>query len=173
MLLDQPPVAPIPVARTPSVAVRAPDTLDRVQAPPTVQPKRQAARQAPQQNPGADSNSPGAGAPDRRTAAAAHASQRDAQQDYVMQVVRKLSQAQFSTDADSHHSSRGALIARLTVDRGGNLIGLSLAKDSGSASVDRSILEKVRKTAPFAPLPQSLAATSFSFIVPIKYAQKP
>ena len=90
-----------------------------------------------------------------------------------MQVVRKLSQAQFSTDADSHHSSRGALIARLTVDRGGNLIGLSLAKDSGSASVDRSILDKVRKTAPFPPLPQSLAATSFSFIVPIKYAQEP
>ena len=115
-------------------------------------------------------------APARRTSgprAAAHASQRDAQQDYVLQVVRKLSQAQFSTDAHSHHSSRGALIALLTVDRGGNLIGLSLAKDSGSASVDRSILDKVRKTAPFPPLPQSLAATSFSFIVPIKYAQEP
>jgi periplasmic protein TonB len=173
MLLDQPSVAPTAVARTPSAAVRAPDTLDRVQAPPTAQPQRQAARQAPQQNPAAASNSPGGGAPDRRTAAAAHASERDAQQDYVMQVVRKLSQAQFSTDADSHHSSRGALIARLTVDRGGNLIGLSLAKDSGSASVDRSILNKVRKTAPFPPLPQSLAATSFSFIVPIKYAQEP
>jgi protein TonB len=90
-----------------------------------------------------------------------------------MQVVRKLSQAQFSTDADSERSPRGALIARLTVDRGGNLVGLSLAKDSGSASVDRSILDKVRKAAPFPPLPQSFAASSFSFIVPIKYAQEP
>jgi periplasmic protein TonB len=173
MLLDQPPVAPLPVAGTPSAAARAPDTLDRVQAPPTVQPQRQAAHQAPQQNPAAPSTSPGTGAPDRRSGAAAHASQRDAQQDYVMQVVRKLSQAQFSTDADSHRSPRGALIARLTVDRGGNLVGLSLAKDSGSESVDRGILEKVRKAAPFPPLPQSLAATSFSFIVPIKYAQEP
>jgi periplasmic protein TonB len=173
MLLDQPPVAPAPVAGGPSAAPRAPDTLDRVQAPPTVQPQRQAARQAPQQNPAAASNSPGAGAPDRRTAAAAHASQRDAQQDYVMQVVRKLSQVQFSTEAGSPRSQSGALIARLTVDRDGNLVGLSLAKDSGSASVDRSILEKVRKTAPFAPLPKALAASSFSFIVPIKYAQEP
>jgi protein TonB len=173
MLLDQPPVAPASMAETPSAAARAPDTLDRVQAPPTVQPQRQAAHQAPQQNPAAPSNSPGTGAPDWRTAEAAHASERDAQQDYVMHVVRKLSQAQFSTDADADRSPRGALIARLTVDRGGNLVGLSLAKDSGSASVDRSILEKVRKTAPFPPLPKNFAASSFSFIVPITYAQAP
>lgn len=171
MLLDQPPVAPL--AGTPSAAMRAPDTAYRVRAPPMAQPERQAAHQAPQQNPAAPSISPGARAPDRRTAEAAHASQRHAEQDYVMQVVRKLSRAQFSTDASSGRSPRGALIARLTVDRGGNLVGLSLAKDSGSASVDRSILEKIRNTAPFPPLPQSLAASSFSFIVPIKYAQEP
>lgn len=90
-----------------------------------------------------------------------------------MQVVGKLSQLQFSTEAGSPRSPSGALIARLTVDRDGNLIGLSLAKDSGSASVDRSILERVRKTAPFAPLPKAFAAGSFSFIVPIKYVQEP
>ena len=168
------PVEPPAVATTPQPApVRAPDTLDRVQAPPTVQPQRQAAHQAAQQNPAAPSRSPGTGALDRRTEKAGHASQRDALQDYVMQVVRKLSKAQFSTEAGSHRIPPGALIARLTVDRDGNLVGLSLAKDSGSASVDRSILEKVRNTAPFAPLPQNLAANSYSFIVPIKYAQEP
>jgi protein TonB len=165
--------APEPAAGAPSATVRAPDPSDRVQAPPLVQPQRQAAHQALRQNPAAPSASAGTGAPDRRTGNAAHASQRDAEQDYVMQVVRKLAQAQFSTEADSRHSPRGALIARLTVDRDGNLVGLSLAKDSGSASVDRSILDKVRKAAPFAPLPRSLAASSFSFIVPIKYAQEP
>ena len=172
-LLEQPPAAPETAAGGPSAAVHAPDTLNRVQTPPTVQPQRQAVHQALQQNPAAPSASPGTGAPARRTDKAAHASQRDAEQDYVMQVVRKLSRAQFSTEADSRRSPRGALIARLTVDRDGNLVGLSLAKDSGSASVDRSILDKVRKSAPFAPLPRSLAASSFSFIVPIKYAQEP
>jgi protein TonB len=173
MLVEQPPVAPEPATGAPSAAVRAPDALDRVQAPPRAQPQRQAAHQASQQNPAAPSTSPAIGAPDRRTDAASHASQRDALQDYVLQVVRKLSQAQFSTEAESHRNPRGALIARLTVDRDGNLVGLSLAKDSGSASVDRSILEKVRKTAPFGPLPKTLGASSFSFIVPIKYAQEP
>jgi protein TonB len=173
MLPEQPPVAPEPAAGEPSAAVRAPDTEDRVQAPPTMQPQRQAAYPAAQQNTAAPSTSPGTGAPDRRTDNAAHASQRDAQQDYVMQVVRKLSHTQFSTEAGSPGSPSGALIARLTVDRDGNLVGLSLAKDSGSASVDRSILEKVRRTAPFAPLPKAVAASSFSFIVPIKYAQEP
>ena len=172
-LLEQPPVAPEPTAGGPSAAVRAPDTLNRVQTPPTVQPRRQAVNQALQQNPAASSASPGTGAPARRTDNATHASQRDAEQDYVMQVVRKLSQAQFSTEGGSHRSPQGALIARLTVDRDGNLVGLSLAKDSGSASVDRSILDKVRRSAPFAPLPKDLAARSFSFIVPIKYTQEP
>ena len=172
VMLEQLPVAAAAEPAAGAPAARAPDTLDRVQAPPTVQPQRQAARQAPQQNPAAPSTSPGAGAPDRRTDKATHASERDAQQDYVMQVVRKLAQAQFSTEAEAHRVPRGALIARLTVDRDGNLVALSLAKDSGSASVDRSILEKVRKSAPFAPLPKSFAASSFSFIVPIKYAQE-
>jgi protein TonB len=173
VMLLEPPVATAPAAGAPAATVRAPDTQDRVQAPPTVQPQRQAAHQAPQRKRTEPSTRPGPGAPDPRTANAAHASQHDAQQDYVMQVVRKLARAQFSTEATSDPSRRGALIARLTVDRDGNLVGLSLAKDSGSASVDRSILEKVRKTAPFAPLPKSLAAKSFSFIVPIKYAQEP
>lgn len=165
--------APEPAAGAPSVAVRAPDTSNRVQAPPLVQPQRQAVQQALRQSPAAPSASPGTGAPGRRTDNAAHASQHDAEQDYVMQVVRKLAQAQFSTEAEPNRSPRGALIARLTVDRDGNLVGLSLAKDSGSASVDRGILDKVRKSAPFAPLPKSLAASSFSFIVPIRYAQEP
>jgi protein TonB len=157
----------------PSAAARAPDALDRVQAPPTPQPQRQAAHRTSQQNPAAPSASPAAGAPSRRTDTASHASEHDAQQDYVLQVVRKLSQARFSTAAEPHRSAHGVVIARLTVNRDGSLAGLSLAKDSGSASVDRSILERVRKTAPFAPLPKDLAASHFSFIVPIKYAQEP
>lgn len=62
-----------------------------------------------------------------------------------MQVVRKLSKAQFSAEEGSRRFPPGALTARLAVDRDGNLVDLSLAKDSGSASADRSILEKVPK----------------------------
>ena len=176
MLQEQPPVptSPEPAAGAPSAALRAPDALDRVQAPPTAQPQRRAIHRASRQDPASPSaTSPATGTPDPQTDTASHASQRDAQQDYVMQVVRKLSQAQFTTAAEFQGRPRGTLVAHLTVDRDGNLVGLSLAKDSGSASVDRSILEKVRKTAPFAPLPKNLAVARFSFIVPITYAQEP
>jgi protein TonB len=175
VMQEQPPVATArePAAGAPSAAARSPDALDRVQAPPTPQPQRQAAYRASQQNPAAPSASPATGAPARRTDTASHASQRDAQQDYVLLVVRKLSQARFSTEAEPHRSASGAVIARLTVDRDGNLVGLSLAKDSGATGIDRSILENVRKAAPFAPLPKDLAGSRFSFILPIKYAQEP
>jgi protein TonB len=173
--LEQPPVATMrePATGAPSAAARSPDALDRVQAPPTPQPRREAAYRASQQNPAAPSASPATGAPARRIDTASHASQRDAQQDYVLLVVRKLSQARFSTEAEPHRSASGAVIARLTVDRDGNLVGLSLAKDSGATGIDRSILENVRKAAPFAPLPKDLAGSRFSFILPIKYAQEP
>ena len=99
--------------------------------------------------------------------------QRRAARQAVLQVVRKLAQAQFSTEPDSPRSPRGTVIARLKVDRNGSLLQLSLTKDSGSASIDRNILERVRKTAPFAALPADLGNSPFSFIVPIKYAQEP
>lgn len=90
----------------------------------------------------------------------------------MLLVVRKLLQARFSTEGGPDHNARGAVIARLTVDRDGNLVGLSLAKHSGSPSIDHSILERIGKAAPFAPLPKDFTDNRFSFIVPINYAQE-
>ena len=174
MLVEEPPVASV---REPAAAVlsaaRAPDALDRIQAPPTSQPQHQAAYRAPQQTPAAPSTSPATGEPALRIGTASHASRQDAQQDYVMQVVRKLSQTRFSADPGPQRSAGGMVVARLTVDRDGGLVGLSLDKDSGSAALDRSVLATIRKAAPFAPLPKDVASSRFSFIVPINYAQEP
>jgi protein TonB len=174
MLVEEPPVATVrePAAAVPS-ATRAPDALDRVQAPPTPQPQRQAAYRASQQTPAAPSTSPATGEQALRTGTASHASRQDAQQDYVLQVVRKLSQARFSADPGPQRSAGGMVVARLTVDRDGGLVGLSLDKDSGSAALDRSVLATIRKAAPFAPLPKDIGSSRFSFIVPINYAQEP
>ena len=48
-------------------------------------------------------------------------------------------------------------------------LGLSLAKDSGSPGIDRSVLNTIRGVAPFAPLPTSVTDASFTFTVPIRY----
>ena len=154
-----------------SIAARSPDLLNVVQGPPRLQPQRQAAAQQPPQPkttiPGAGRSS---GEPARKTGEEAYASRQRAQQDYVMQVVHRLSQLRFLVRSASSPGARGVLVARLTVGRDGALIELSLAKDSGSAAVDGVVLETIRMAAPFAPLPQGFADARFSFIVPITYA---
>jgi periplasmic protein TonB len=157
----------------PSVAARSRDLLDVVQAPPRRQPERQAATQ---QQPHPKTTTPAAdrapGEPGRKNGGASYASRQQAQQDYVLQVVHKLSQLRFLVRSASSPGARGVLVAHLTVRRDGALVELSLAKDSGSAEVDGVVLETIRTAAPFAPLPRDVADARFSFIVPITYASE-
>jgi protein TonB len=99
----------------------------------------------------------------------ASANQQQALQDYVLQVVRKLSHTRFYAASSSAQIGHGVVIARLTIARDGSLVDLSLPKQSGSAGVDGSVLDAIRKAAPFAPLPKGFADNRFTFIVPINY----
>ena len=107
--------------------------------------------------------------PPESASSAAAANQQQALQDYVMQVVRKLSQTRFYAASPSVQNRHGVVIARLTVARDGGLIDLSLPKQSGSAGVDGSLLDAIRRAAPFAPLPKGFTDSRFTFIVPINY----
>jgi protein TonB len=103
-------------------------------------------------------------------AAPSPASQHQALQDYILQVVRKLSQVRFYAALQPEQNGRGVVVARLTVARDGELVDLSLRKQSGSAGVDGSVLDAIRRAAPFPPLPKAFADNRFTFIVPINYA---
>jgi periplasmic protein TonB len=151
----------------------APDVLDRVQAPPPRQSERQAApRLAPQHGANAAAKAPAARAQARGSDRAALTSQHDPRQDYILNIVRKLSHMRFLADSGSAPKTRGVVIARLTVARDGTLADLSLAEGSGSAGVDRSVLETIRKAAPFAPLPKDFSDNRFTFILPINYTRE-
>jgi protein TonB len=121
------------------------------------------AEQVPHQPPQQTAIKPPASAP------SAEANQQQALQDYVLQVVRKLSQSRFYAASSSAQNGHGVVIARLTVARDGGLIDLSLPKQSGSAGVDGSLLDAIRRAAPFAPLPKGFTDSRFTFIVPINY----
>jgi protein TonB len=168
-----PPVAGRELARTPPPATaRSPNTQDQVQAPPPQQSIRQAAaRQAAQQNAAEPSAQLRLGEPSPVTRAAAAYSDQRAQQDYVLQVVRRLSQSRFHSQS-REPSERGVVVTRLTVARDGRLIDLALVKGSGFPGLDQSVLEAVRKAQPFPRLPAEFASNSFTFIVPINYAQE-
>jgi protein TonB len=172
--IDAPPmVTGREIARTaPSALARSSVVQDRPQAPPPQQVVRQASpKRASQQNeanrPGGPS--PGAASPVTKTATSYSAHQ--AQQDYLLQVVRKLSQARFYP-ASREESERGLVVARLTIGRDGRLVAVALAKPSGSPALDRGVMDTIRKASPFAPLPAELAADSHTFIVPINYARE-
>ena len=156
----------------PAATARSPDTQDQMQAPPPQQSIRQAAsKRASQRNAAEPTAHPRLGEPSPVTRTAATHSDERAQQDYILQVVRKLSQTRFYSQS-REQSERGVVVARLTVVRDGWLIDLSLAKGSGFPGLDRSVMDTIRKAAPFAPLPAEFASKSFTFIVPINYAQE-
>lgn len=151
----------------------APDVLDRIQAPPPRQSERQAApRPAPQHGANAAAKVPAARGQERGSDRAALTSQHDPRQDYILNIVRRLSHLRFVADSGSAPKARGVVIARLTVARDGTLADLSLAEGSGSAGVDRSVLETIRKAAPFAPLPKDFSDNRFTFILPINYTRE-
>lgn len=169
--IDVPPlVSGRDFARTaPSALAKSSFLQDRPQAPPPQQVVRQAVpKRASQQNEADRSGgpSPGAPAPVTRTATSYNAHQ--AQQDYLLQVVRKLSQARF-TPATREERERGLVVVRMTIGRDGRLVDVALARPSGSPALDRGVVETVRKASPFAPLPAELADNSHTFIVPINY----
>ena len=99
------------------------------------------------------------------------AGSQQAQQDYVLHVVRKLAATRIYAPGGKQ-DERGVVVARLTVGRQGELAGLSLAKDSGSPGLDRGVLDTIRRAAPFAPLPAAFAAATFTFMVPIDFARE-
>jgi periplasmic protein TonB len=172
--VDAPPmVTGAEIARTaPSALARSSVVQDHPQAPPPQQVVRQAApKRASQQNDADQSGgpSPGAASPVTRTAASYNAHQ--AQQDYLLQIVRRLSQARFYPTT-REENERGLVVVRLTIGRDGRLVGVALAKPSGSPALDRGVMDAIRKASPFAPLPTALATDSHTFIVPINYTQE-
>jgi protein TonB len=129
-------------------------------------PKRAAQQQAAD---GTDGKAPDTPSPLAK--AATDDSHRQAQQDYLWQIIRKLSQFHFYGQA-GRDSERGLMVARLTVARDGRLVDASVASSSGFPNLDRAVIDTVRRASPFPPLPADLAVDRLSFVVPINYTQQ-
>lgn len=141
----------------PPAQPRAPTLQARPQATAPPQPIRQAVPNRASQQQVAD----GRAAMDDR--------QRQARQDYLMQVIHKLSQYRFY-EQSREPSTQGTVVARLTVARDGRLLDLSLARSSGFPGRDRSVADTIRRAAPFAPLPADIGQEPYTFVVPVGYA---
>lgn len=65
----------------------------------------------------------------------------------------------------------GTATVQLTVARGGELLGVSLARSSGNAALDQAALSAVRKAGTFAPAPAGLTKASYGFSLKIKFSR--
>jgi len=161
-----PPAARDFVAAASSAAAPASPQV-KPQARPAEPPRAAVAARAPTAAPPTASPSAAIGA----TEAAREQSRRSAREDYLWQVVRKLSQARFTTEANQARA-QGMVVTRLTVARDGRLLALALARSSGSSALDARMLETIRRAAPFAPLPADIADDAYTFLLPINYARE-
>ena len=147
--------------KVPPAMPKAPALDERTRATPPRQPIRQAKpRRASLQQPVKESDGKAWHAADRQPAR--EFSDRRAQQDYLWQIVRRLSQGHFYQPSGLE-SQRGIVVARITVARDGQLIDASIAHSSGFANLDRSVIATIRRAAPFPrfpPMPQSIAPRS-------------
>jgi protein TonB len=155
----------------PPAIPKAPSVEQRAQAPAPPQPVRQAKpRRAPQQQAADDSESRAWHSASPANKAANDFSDRRAQQDYLWQIVRKLSAGRFY-QSTGQQSEQGVVVARITLSRDGRLIDCGVARSSGFANLDRSVVETIRRSSPFPPFPADATVDSATFVVPITYSQ--
>ena len=174
-----PPAAAPPAVDGREFAMTAPPAVaksrnlqEHREAPQPQQVVRQAPpKRAPQQEAGGTSNGTARDNPSPVARTAPGYSHQRAQQDYLLQIVRKLSQSRFYPRS-REESERGVVVARLTVARDGRLVDVSLARSSGSADLDRNVMETIRRASPFAPMPAEIGAEGHTFIVPINYTRE-
>ena len=68
-------------------------------------------------------------------------------------------------------AASGTAVVKFTVNAGGALVALSLARSSGNAALDAAALESVRRAAPMPAPPDGLPASAMTVMQPIRYAR--
>jgi periplasmic protein TonB len=172
-----PPIeAPSPVTgrdfamTAPSSTPQAPSREPKAQSPAPPHPVQQARPNRASQQQRAEDKSPGTAQPAKSHAerGAVDHSSRQAQQDYLWQVIRKISRYRFYPQS-REESEQGIVVTRLTVSRDGRVLDVSLARSSGFPGLDRGVMDTIRRASPFAPLPVEIAADRYTLVVPISY----
>lgn len=94
-----------------------------------------------------------------------------AEEDYFWQIVRRISQYRFASNA-RQTSEHGMVVTRMTIARDGRLLDVGLLRSSGSPTLDSAVLGIIRQASPFAPLPAEMAQMQQTFVVPVRYTRE-
>lgn len=160
------PAVPVPLAKTPPLAVppaRAPRPVNPVPLSQPAQPAAQPAA-AVMATPGA---SP-ATAP--VSVAAADPRARKQEVDYFALVGAHLNRRKVYPAEARQARQQGVVVVRFTVDRSGNVDGISVKRSSGHAILDAATLALVQRVAPLPRMPASMPRDRLTLSLPIDYS---
>jgi TonB family protein len=95
--------------------------------------------------------------------------QRKAQEDYLWSVVRKISQHRYYPKSAREKSEEGLVVTLVTIARDGRLLNATINRSSGYPTLDNAVLEIIRQSAPYAPLPSDVPGEQHTFVLPLNY----
>jgi protein TonB len=163
------PAPPPPPKPPPQPAQRAPAPPPAAR-PPVVQqqPPSSPLSHIPQQHT-PDSQQAARQAPSPFVNPAEQYGERKVQEDYLWGVVRKISQHRYYPKSSRENSEEGVVVARITVSREGRLIDVAVARSSGFPTLDNALIEVIRQSAPYPPLPSDMPGDRHTFLLPLNY----
>jgi protein TonB len=86
------------------------------------------------------------------------------QDNYLWQVIRKLQGYHYYAKVEA---AEGTTVVRVVIARDGRLLQAEVARSSGYAAMDQGVLAGVRAGSPYTPLPDSIAGSSATFMLPL------
>ena len=92
---------------------------------------------------------------------------RDPRQFWISQVMTRIEDRRVAPPARLL-SGATAQVA-FTVSRDGHLVSSAVQTSSGAPAIDDLALGMVRQAQPFPPMPDALADTSMSFVLPVRF----
>lgn len=72
----------------------------------------------------------------------------------------------------SGENAQGTVSVRFTIDAGGRVTGVSLARSSGSGALDQAALDMVRRASPVPAPPPAIAKASMRLTVPVNFSRR-
>lgn len=90
---------------------------------------------------------------------------------YPGKVVAKLRRALRGISSSARAKARNDVQVSFTVDAGGGVGGIRIARSSGSPELDAAALAVIRRAAPFPPIPADAGRSNWAFTVPLGLAR--
>lgn len=91
------------------------------------------------------------------------------QNDYFVQLARKLAQHRYYPQSARDRNQEGRVVMRVVIARSGQLIDARVERSSGVPAIDEAELDTVRRSSPFPPLPLHIAGQQATFLIPVNY----